>query len=68
MENRRGNKPARKDEGLLINFARAIGSTLGSVAARTELLSKPAPRPATRRTTHGKSRSIVGKARKENKS
>jgi len=72
MENRRRNKPARKNEGLLINFARTIGSTLGSVAAKTDLLSKPAPRPATRpaswRTARRKSGSVTTKARKKNKS
>ncbi len=76
MENRRRNKPARKNEGRLINFARTIGSTLGSVAAKTDLLSKPAPRPATRSATRptsrrrarGKSGSVTTKARKKNKS
>jgi hypothetical protein len=72
MENRRRNKPARKNKGLLINFARTIGATLGSVAAKTDLLSKPAPRPATRpasrRRARGKSGSVTTKARKKNKS
>jgi hypothetical protein len=68
MENRRRNKPARKNEGLLINFARTIGATLGSVAAKTDLLSKPAPRPASRRRARGKSGSVTTKARKKNKS
>jgi len=72
MGNRRRNKPAEKNEGLLINFARTIGSTLGSVAAKTDLLSKPAPRPATRpasrRRARGKSGSVTTKARKKNKS
>ena len=72
MENRRRNKPARKNKGPLINFARTIGATLGSVAAKTDLLSKPAPRPATRPASRcrarGKSGSVTTKARKKNKS
>lgn len=68
MENRRRNKPAKKNEGLLINFARTIGSTLGSVAAKTDLLSKPDRRPATRRTARRKPGSVADKARKKNKS
>ena len=72
MEDRRRNKPAKKNEGLLINFARTIGSTLGSVAAKTDLLSKPTPRPATGpaswRTARRKSGSVTNKARKKNKS
>jgi len=64
MQNQRVNKPAKKDKGLLINFAETIGSTLGSVAAKTDFLSKPAQRRIVRR----KSRSLAGKARKKNKS
>jgi len=64
MQNQRVNKPAKKDKGLLINFAETIGPTLGSVAAKTDFLSKPAPRRIVRR----KSRSLAGKARKKNKS
>ncbi len=64
MQNQRVNKPAKKDKGLLISFAETIGSTLGSVAAKTDFLSKPAPR----RIVRSKSRSLAGKARKKNKS
>ena len=64
MRNRRANRPAKKDKGLLIGFAETIGSTLGSVAAKTDLLSKPAPR----RTARRKSGSEARKARTKNKS
>jgi hypothetical protein len=64
MQTRRVSKAAKKRQGLLINFARTIGSTLGTVAAKTDLLSKP----ARRRTASGKSGSIAGKGRKKNKS
>jgi hypothetical protein len=64
MQNSRAKRTAKKDKGLLISFAETIGSTLGSVAAKTDLLSKPAPRRITRR----KSRSVAGKARQKTKS
>jgi hypothetical protein len=64
MQNSGANRPARKDKGLLISFAETIGSAMGSVAAKTDLLSKPAPR----RTARRKSRSVASKARKKTKS
>jgi hypothetical protein len=45
MKNRRNRKAARKDQGLLVSVAKSIGSTLGSVVAKAEGLSKPSGRP-----------------------
>jgi hypothetical protein len=42
---RNGRKVAIKDEGLLVNVARSIGSTLGSVAAITIRAPKKASGP-----------------------
>jgi len=66
MENRRVLKPAKKNKGLLTRLAQTIGSTLGTVVAKTDLLSKPAPRP--RRTAGRKSRLLARKSRNKNKS
>ena len=66
MENRRVKKSAKKDQGLLTSFAKTIGSTLGSVVAKTESLSKS----SRRRTQNRKSRasgSRVVKARNKTK-
>jgi hypothetical protein len=63
MESRRVTKAAKKDKGLLISFARTIGSTLGTMAAKTDILSKP----ARRRTASRKSGSMGRKAPKKNK-
>ena len=68
MEKRRVKKSAGKEQGLLISFARSIGSTLGSVAAKTDVFSKPALRSTKRAATRRKSDSLAGKARKKNKS
>jgi hypothetical protein len=64
MENRRVLKPAKKSKGLLMSLAQTIGSTLGTVAAKTDLLSKPAPR----RRAGRKSRSSARKSRNKPKS
>jgi hypothetical protein len=64
MENRRVLKPAKKNKGLLTSLAQTIGSTLGTVVAKTDLLSKPAPR----RKAGRKSRLLARKSRKKNKS
>jgi hypothetical protein len=63
METRRVSKTSKKDRSLLVNFARTIGSTLGTVAAKTEVLSKP----ARRRTVSRKSGSKANKTRKKNR-
>jgi hypothetical protein len=64
MENRRVLKPAKKSKGLLISLAQTIGSTLGTVAAKTDLFSKTAPRPTAGR----KSPSLARKSRHKHKS
>jgi hypothetical protein len=43
-----------KDEGLLVTFARTIGSTLGTVAARTGV-TKPVRRRTAVKTSRAKS-------------
>ena len=63
MQTKRASKSAKKDKGLLVSFARTIGSTLGSVAAKADALSKP----ARRRPVSGKSGSKANKTRKTNK-
>ena len=63
MKSRSVSKAAKKDKGLLINFARTIGSTLGTMAAKTDILSKP----ARRRTASRKSGSMTRKVLKKNK-
>ena len=72
MENKRATKRAKKEQGILISFARSIGSTLGSVATKTDVFSKaatgPAARAATRTARRRKSASLARKARKKNKS
>jgi hypothetical protein len=64
MENRRVLKPAKKNKGLLTSLAQTIGSTLGTVVAKTGLLSEPAPR----RTAGRKSGLLARKSRNKNKS
>ena len=63
MESKRASKTAMKDKGLLVSFARTIGSTLGAVAAQADALSKPAPQRAASR----KSTSKANKTRKKTK-
>jgi hypothetical protein len=58
MKNRRNRKTARKDQGLLVSVAKTIGSTLGSVVAKAEGLSKP----PGRRTKSAKSRATRSRA------
>ena len=63
METKRISKSTKKGDSLLVSFARTIGSTLGTVAAKTNELSKP----ARRRTVSAKSGSKANKTRKKNK-
>jgi hypothetical protein len=63
METKRVNKTAKKDKSLLVSFARTIGSTLGTVAAKTDVSSKP----AYRRPVNSKSGSKPIKTRKKNR-
>ena len=59
MRSKRSSKPGSAKQGFLLNVARTIGSTLGTLAAKTEPLTehfdRPAPRKKIRRKT-GKSR------------
>jgi hypothetical protein len=63
MKTKRVNKTAKKDKSLLVSFARTIGSTLGTVAAKTDVLSKP----PHRRPESSKSGSKPIKTRKKNR-
>jgi hypothetical protein len=47
---------ADKKQGLLVNVARTIGSTLGSVAAKAHKVSKPDKKSASAKKTSAKSR------------
>ena len=64
METKRVSKTSKKDKGLLVSFAQTIGSTLGTMVARTDVLSKP----ASGRTASRKSGSRASKVHKNNKS
>jgi len=44
MVTRRVSKAARKGQSLLVSMAESIGSTLGTVAGKADVFSKPAPR------------------------
>lgn len=61
MTTKRARKAASTQQGLLVNFARAVGFTLGAVAARTEGL----PKSARRSTASKKIRSKASRARKK---
>ncbi len=55
MKTKPVRKPAKVRKGILIDMARTIGSTLGTLAAKTgtvtgEVKSFPARRPRTRKT------------------
>jgi hypothetical protein len=53
MKTKRTGKPAKVEHGLLLDMARTIGSTLGSLAAKTGAPSRLAASPARvkRKTT-----------------
>lgn len=63
METRRVSKTLKKENSLLVNFARTIGSTLGAVAAKTDALAKPAHRSRLGKKSSSKANNI----RKKNK-
>jgi hypothetical protein len=63
METRRVNNAAKINKGALVSFARTIGTALGTVAAKTEKLTKT-PRG---QKLNRKPRSKATKARKRNK-
>jgi hypothetical protein len=58
MKSNRGRKAAKAQHGLLLDVARSIGSTLGTIAAKTGATSKP----STRRAVAKKIRSKAAKA------
>lgn len=58
MKSKRAGKSAKTQHGLLLNVARSIGSTLGTIAAKTGAASKP----STRRAVAKKIRSKAVKA------
>ena len=62
METKHARKNFVKDQDLLVTVAQTIGSTLGTVAAKADALSKPIQRQEAIR----KSRSKPSKARKKN--
>lgn len=64
MQTKRVSKAAKKGKGLLISVAKTIGSTLGSMAAKTDL----SPKPPRRRAASKKSGSQAVKARQKKKS
>jgi hypothetical protein len=63
MKTKRADTTDKKNEGILASFARTIGSTIGNVAANTDVFSKPARRRTSSRKSGLKSR----KARKRNR-
>jgi hypothetical protein len=58
MKSNRAGKASKAQHGLLLNVARSIGSTLGTIAAKTGAASKP----STRRAVAKKIRSKAVKA------
>jgi hypothetical protein len=61
MKAKRTRKIAEREQGLLLNVARSIGSTLGSLAARTGAVPEQAARP----TRAKKTKSRATKSRKK---
>lgn len=53
-KSKRGSKSEKSDQGLLVNVARTIGSTLGTLAARTGNASKQGARPIRAKKTRSK--------------
>jgi hypothetical protein len=62
-KSKHSSKSAKPEQGLLLNVARTIGSTLGTLAAKTGSVSKQATRPVRVK----KSRSKAGKTRNRRK-
>jgi hypothetical protein len=63
MKSKHMNQSAEPEQGLFINVARTIGSTLGTLAAKTGSVSKQSARPAPAKKT----RSKAGKTRNKRK-
>lgn len=55
MKSKRTSKSALAEQGLLLNVARTIGSTLGTLAAKTEFATKHSTRPVSGRKLRTKS-------------
>ena len=51
MKAKRTRKVAEREQGLLLNVARSIGSTLGSLAARTSAAPERVAQPARGKKT-----------------
>ena len=62
-KSKHSSKSTKHDQGLLLDVARTIGSTLGTLAAKTGSASKQATRPVRVK----KSRSKAGKTRNRRK-
>ena len=54
MKSNRASKVAKTQQGLLLNVARSIGSTLGTIAAKTGGVSKNSNRHAIAKKTRSK--------------
>jgi hypothetical protein len=63
MKSKHATKPAQAEQGALLNIARTIGSTLGTIAAKTGNLSERPSRPVQRKKT----KRPAGKTRKSRK-
>jgi hypothetical protein len=63
MKSKRMKKSAQPEQGVLLNVARTIGSTLGTLAAKTGSVSKQATRPRRTKKTSSK----AGKTRNRRK-
>ncbi len=59
MKSKRMRKPVKIEQGLLLDVARTIGSTLGTLAAKTDLATKHIPRRVSTRRIGSK----AGKSR-----
>lgn len=56
MKSKRRSKSATPKQGLLLNVARTIGSTLGNLAAKAEPATKHPTRPVRAKEASSKSR------------
>jgi hypothetical protein len=63
MKSKHATKPAKSEQGLLLNVARTIGSTLGTLAAKTGGVTKRSSLPARAKKTRSK-KSVKGRKRR----
>ena len=61
MKSNHVKKSAESEQGLLLNVARTIGSTLGTLAAKTGSISKQSARPVRAKKTRSKARKTRNK-------